>query len=839
MTQPETSTLPERFDRWFEDRGWTPRRHQLDMVGAARANRHALLVAPTGGGKTLAGFLPSLIDLADRPVGRRSREIHTLYISPLKALAVDVARNLETPVAEMGLDVTIESRSGDTSSARRDRQRNHPPDMLLTTPEQLALFCAWDGAREWFASLRCIVLDEIHALAPSKRGDLLCLALQRLQSFAPDARRVGLSATIEDVDRLRGWLAPGADAATVDLVRGGDGVSPHVDILVPEAEAPWTGHHARYAMRDVYAAIQTARTALVFVNSRWQAEFAFEQLWKLNEDSLPIALHHSSLSVEQRRKVEAAMVCGELRAVICTSTLDMGIDWGDVDLVIQLSAPKGASRLIQRIGRSNHRMDEPSKAVLVPANRFEVLECFAAQGAVDDGELDHEPTRSGALDALAQHVMGVACSEPFDLVGLYEEVTGASPFRDLTWEDWEAVVNFVATGGYALRTYDQYRRIAPGPDGRWAATSPAVIKRHRMNSGAIVTDGTLSVRIAGKKTLGTGRKIGEAEESYFEQLSVGDTFSFAGRVWQFNGIKGVDAMVTLASDPNPKRPSWGGTRLPISPSLARRVRQLIDKPDTAPLPAYIRAWLETQRERSAIPAPEELLIETFAHDDRHYLVCYPFEGVLAHGALAVLLTRRLAQLDLRPIGYTISDYAICISANSPLDGVDLARLFEADILGNDLEEWLADTFMVKRSFRDCAEIAGLIDRRLPGLVKTGRQVTFSTDLIYDVLRRYQPDHLLLRCARDDVAGQLIDRDRLAAMLTRISSRIVHRALDRLSPFSVPAMIALNPEPLKSEQDDDQMLIEAADRIAAAAMTPVPAHAKRGARPRSISRGRLS
>lgn len=836
MAQFDTLSLPDRFARWFENRGWTPRQHQLEMVAAGRANRHALLVAPTGGGKTLSGFLPSLLELADRPTGLRERQLHTLYISPLKALAVDVARNLEMPVSEMCLDVTIESRSGDTNSARRDRQRNRPPDILLTTPEQLALFCAWDGAREWFASLRCIILDEIHALAPSKRGDLLCLALQRLQSFAPAARRVGLSATIEDVDRLRGWLAPGANSKDVDLVQGSEGVSPRVDVLIPDAEAPWTGHHARYAMPDVYAAIQKARTALVFVNSRWQAEFAFEQLWKLNEESLAIALHHGSLSIEQRRKVEAAMVRGDLRAVVCTSTLDMGIDWGNVDLVIQLSAPKGASRLIQRIGRSNHRMDEPSQALLVPANRFEVLECFAAQGAVADGELDHEPERRGALDALAQHVMGVACSEPFDLQALYEEVTGAAPFQDLAWEDWEAVVDFVATGGYALRTYDQYRRIAPGPDGRWAATDPDVVRRHRMNSGAIVTDGTLSVRIAGKKTIGAGRKIGEAEESYFEQLSLGDTFLFAGRVWQFNGIKGVDATVTLATDHNPKRPSWGGSRLPISPSLARRVRQLIEMPDTAPLPPYIRAWLATQRERSAIPAPNELLIETFVHDDRHYLVCYPFEGVLAHGALAVLLTRRLAQLDIRPIGYTISDYAICISASQSLDGVDFDQLFKTDILGDDLDEWLAETFMVKRSFRDCAEIAGLIDRRLPGLVKTGRQVTVSTDLIYDVLRRYQPDHLLLRCARDDVAGQHIDRDRLAEMLSRISTRIVHRALDRLSPFSVPAMIAINPERVKDEQDDDQMLIEAADRIAtvANALSTPPA-----TRPRSVFRGRLS
>jgi len=832
------TALPPRFADWFASRGWSPRDHQLAMVDAAEGGEHALLIAPTGGGKTLAGFLPSLIDFDARgKAGKREAGTHTLYISPLKALAVDVARNLETPVAEMGLDIKIESRSGDTSSARRDRQRNRPPDILLTTPEQLALFCAWDGARAYFANLRCVVLDEIHALAPSKRGDLLNLALQRLQSFAPSLRRVGLSATVGDADQLRRWLAPGAVAEAVTLVRGTGGAAPVVDVLVPEAQAPWTGHHARYAMQDVLAAIESARTALVFVNSRWQAEFAFEQLWKLNTASLPIALHHGSLSVEQRRKVEAAMVRGQLRAVVCTSTLDMGIDWGDVDLVIQLSAPKGASRLVQRIGRANHRMDEPSRALLVPANRFEVLECFAARGAVAEGELDQEPERRGALDVLAQHVMAVACSEPFDLVSLHDEVCGATPYHGLPWEDWEAVIDLVATGGYALKTYDQYRRIRQGDDGLWAATSPAVVQRQRMNTGTIVSDGTLSVRIAGKKTLGTGRKIGEAEESYFEQLSIGDTFAFAGRIWQFNGISGVDAMVTLAHSNDPKRPSWGGSRLPISPSLAQRVRRLITDPRQAEaLPGYVRDWLSVQRERSAIPRPEELLVETFPDEDRFYLVCYPFEGVLAHGALAVLLTHRLGRLGLRPIGYTMSDYAICISAAKPLDGVDLDALFDVDVLGDDLEAWLADTFMVKRAFRDCAEIAGMIDRRIPGLVKTGRQVTFSTDLIYDVLRRYQPDHLLLRCARADVVGNLIDLDRLAVLLTRVRGRIVHKSLDHLSPFAVPAMIALNPEQVTDRADDDALLSEAADALAAAAMTSsVP---RRAAHPRRAIRGRL-
>src|SRR5579872_4110048 len=426
QTDLGTTTLPPRFSAWFEGRGWQVRSHQLAMVEKARAGRHALLIAPTGGGKTLAGFLPSLIELAERAPGNAPRGVHTLYLSPLKALAVDVERNLMAPIAEMGLRVTAESRTGDTGISRRQRQRVKPPDMLLTTPEQLALFCAWDGARRYFEDLECVIIDEAHAVWPSKRGDLLSLGLARLQQFAPNLRRVGLSATVDDPDVIRRWLTP-TTQDDVDLVRGAPGAAPVVDVLLSQGQVPWAGHTARHAMPEVYEAIRRARTALVFVNTRFQAEFAFQELWRLNDDNLPIALHHGSLAAEQRRRVEAAMARGELRAVVCTSTLDLGIDWGEVDLVIQLAAPKGSARLVQRIGRANHRLDEPSHALLVPASRFEMLECQAAREAVAEGALDGDPDRAGALDVLAQHVMGVACGEPFDLVALYEEVRSAAP----------------------------------------------------------------------------------------------------------------------------------------------------------------------------------------------------------------------------------------------------------------------------------------------------------------------------------------------------------------------------------------------------------------------------
>ncbi|MDP3660445.1 ligase-associated DNA damage response DEXH box helicase [Phenylobacterium sp.] len=811
--------LPDRFADWFAARGWAPRAHQLEMVAKARAGRDALLIAPTGGGKTLAGFLPSLIELMDRPPPNTPRGVHTLYISPLKALAVDVERNLMAPIAQMGLPITAESRTGDTGQARRQRQRIKPPDILLTTPEQLALFCAWEGARLYFQDLACVVVDEIHAIHASKRGDLLALDLARLQQFAPNLRRVGLSATVDDPDVIRTWLGYAPEdggGRAVDLVRGPAGAQPVVDVLLSEGRVPWAGHTAQHAMQEVYDVIRRSRTALVFVNTRFQAEFAFQELWRLNEDNLPIALHHGSLAAEQRRRVEAAMARGELRAVVCTSTLDLGIDWGDVDLVIQLASPKGASRMVQRIGRANHRLDEPSRALFVPANRFEMLECQAAREAIAENRFDGDPARVGALDVLAQHVLGCACSEPFDLVALYEEVRACGPYRALAWEDFEAVVDFVSTGGYALRTYDRFRRIVKGQDGLWRVRNAQTAQRHRLNVGAILSPAVLSVRLAGRRG-SVGRKIGEVEEGYLELLEVGDTFVFAGQVWKLVGVTSLDVLVSPAADKDPKMPSWGGSKFALSTYLAQRVRELMyDQAHWQVLPLDVREWLEAQRDRSRIPAESEMLLETFPRGKRWFMVCYPFEGRLAHTTLAMLLTRRLERMGAAPLGFVCNDYALAIWALKPLDSLDFDSLFAEDMLGDDLEDWLADSFMMKRAFKGCAIISGLIERRFPGTEKSGRQVTFSTDLIYDVLRRHQPDHLLLRCAREDAATGLIDVARVGQMLARIRGRILHADLDHLSPFSVPILLEIGKERVPGAAGE-MILTEAADDLIAEAL----------------------
>lgn len=802
--------LPPKFHQWFAARGWQPRAHQLALVDHAARGESVLLVAPTGGGKTLAGFLPTLIDLAERPKRAGKPGLHTLYISPLKALAVDVARNLDAPIADMALPITVETRTGDTSAARRQRQRHTPPDILLTTPEQLALLLAHPRAAQMFESLRAVVLDELHALYNSKRGDLLALGLARLSTLAPDHRRVGLSATVQDPAPLQRFLKPqpmtGEALSAIVVAQGG--ARPVIEISASDSYVPWAGHLARHAMLDVMAAIQGAKTALVFVNTRSQAERTFQELWAINDANLPIALHHGSLAIEQRRKVEAAMARGSLRAVVCTSTLDLGIDWGAVDKVICIGAPKGAARLVQRIGRANHRLDEPSAALLVPANRFEVLECNAARDAVLAGELDGERLKAGGLDVLAQHVWGTACAAPFDADGLYAEVRSAAPYRDLTRGDFDAVVDFVATGGYALRSYDRYARLRRMEDGRYRLAHPRLAQEYRLNAGVIVEDPMVEVRLQGRgrPAGGMGRRLGELEEYFIEQLAPGDTFVFAGEVVRFEGLRENAAYVTRTQDPEAEIPSYNGGKFPLSTFLAQRVREMVSSPnDWHKLPEPVQEWLKIQEWRSVIPMPGQLLIETFPRGNRHYLVCYPFEGRLAHQTLGMLLTRRMERAHLHPLGFVANEYALAVWAARDMGGLNMDGLFDQDMLGDDLDSWLADSNLYKRTFRNCAIIAGLIQRRFPGKEKSGRQVTFSSDLIYDVLRAHEPDHVLLRATYADAGTGLLDIARLGDMLARVKKRLVMRRLDRVSPLAVPALLEIAREMVARGAVDEAIL----------------------------------
>ncbi|MBL54805.1 MAG: DNA ligase-associated DEXH box helicase [SAR116 cluster bacterium] len=803
-----SSRLPVKFSNWFQAKGWSAYPHQLQMIEQIESGKSILLIAPTGAGKTLSGFLPSLIDLAETP----HQGLHTLYLSPIKALAVDIARNLDTPISEMGLPITVETRTGDTPQAKRNRQRTTPPNMLMTTPESLELMLSWPDADRMFGSVKMIIIDEIHALAGTKRGDLLSLSLAALRKLAPHSLSIGLSATVANPDRFTPWLD--ADQSRVAVLKPDLSKAIELSILDTEAERlPWSGHGGLYAAKDIYTLITTHRPCLVFVNTRAQAEMLFQALWVHNDLTLKIGLHHGSLEVGLRRKTEAAMARGELDAVVATSSLDLGIDWADIELVIQVGAPKGTSRLMQRIGRAGHRLDAPSRAPIVPANRFEVLESLAAKINVEEHILDDLPEHDGGLDVLAQHIVGRAVAGPFDADSLFDQVRSAAHYRRLSRESFDRALDFVATGGYALGHYSQFQRIVQGVDGLWRLTSRRVATRWKMNVGTIVETDTIKVRLKG------GPVLGEIEDYFVQGLSAGDTFIFAGRVLEFAGMKANQALARPGRTGEPKIPAYAGGRLPLSPGLAQRVRQLLNDPAIHRfLPPMVQEWLSIQKWVSDLPAEDKLLVETFPRGGKHYMVAYCFAGRNAHQTLGMLLTRRMERQGIGPLGFVATDYAIAVWSRHQVTTPD--SLFTTDILGDDLEEWMAESSMLKRSFRQVAIISGLIDKNSPGTEKTGKQVTINSDLIYDVLRQHQPDHLLLEATRADAARGMTDIKRLSDLLSDYAGHITHRSLQRVSPLSVPLLLEVGRESVTASAVDE-LLSELEDELISEAFHNLP------------------
>jgi ATP-dependent Lhr-like helicase len=808
--------LPVIFADWFAAQGWSLRAHQRAMLDAAAANEDALLIAPTGGGKTLAGFLPSLIDLSVNA----GQGLHTLYVSPLKALATDIARNLMAPVEAMQLDIRVETRSGDTPPDRRARQRLNPPDILLTTPESLALLLSYEDSGRFFAGLRCVVVDEIHALAGTKRGDQLALCLSRLGTLAPLMRKTGLSATVAHPQAMLDFLGLGAR-----LIEAGEGAKPEVRLLLPQGSIPWSGHMGLAAAEPVLRQIKQAGMTIVFVNTRAQAELIFQAIWKHNTENLPIGLHHGSLDIAQRRRVEAAMGSGKLRAVVATSSLDLGIDWGGVDQVLQIGAPKGVSRLLQRIGRANHRLDEASKAILVPANRFEVLECEAAIAGVAENALDGDPPRPGGLDVLAQHLLGLACAGRFHPDAVFAEVAASGPYAGLSRADFDDVLQFVEDGGYALAAYERYRKLFRDAEGFVYAANSRVVRQHRMNIGTIVEAPTLKIRLVGKRR-GFGQALGEVEEYFVNMLTPGDTFMFAGRLLKFLRLRETVVEVMEGGTGEPKVPAYEGGRMPMTTHLAGRVRAMLHEPGCwAGFPEDVQEWLRLQKQRSRLPGPDDLLVETFPRGGRWYMVAYCFEGRNAHQTLGMLLTKRLERFGYAPLGFVATDYVLATWSVHEPDNI--AQLFAQDMLGDDLEAWMAESSMLRRSFRHVAVISGLIQRYQPGADKNRRQVTVNSDLIYDVLRKHQPDHILLRATRADATSGLIDLGRIALLLERAHHRIIHMALSRVSPLAVPVLLEIGRERVAGGATEDELLLEA-EALVAEAMNPVEAPAARRA-----------
>jgi len=795
------NSLPPPITNWFTARGWSLHPHQQEMLARA-AEPALLLVAPTGGGKTLAGFLPTLAELASDP----RPGLHTLYISPLKALAADIRRNLTAPIAEMGLSIRVEDRTGDTTTTQRKRQRADPPQILLTTPESLALLLSYEDAPRIFDGLQRVIVDEIHALAESKRGDQLMLGLARLATLAPGLRRVGLSATVEDPPALARFLARAPQPCAV--LHADPGPDPDITMLDTRRPPPWAGGGGRYAIPDILDQVRAHQTTLIFHNTRAQAEIFFHDLWLQNTDDLPIGIHHGSLSREQRERVEAAMVAGALRAIVCTGSLDLGIDWGNVDLVIQVGAPKNVKRLVQRIGRANHRYNAPSKALLVPANRFEVVECVAALQAVQAHDLDGDPRGPGPLDVLCQHILATACAGPFDAGALYAEITTAGPYAALPRADFDACLEFCATGGYALRAYDRWRRLMLRGDGLWQLRDPRTAKMIRMNLGTIVDTEKLKVRMKGRG----GMPLGEVEEGFAASLTQGDTFLMGGQVVRFDGLRELTVEVTRDPGREPKLAVFDGTKFATSTRLSDRILQILNG-DWSALPAATQGWLALQAEVSVMPRRDRLLVESFPYEGREHLCLWGFAGRNAQQTLGLLATKRMEERGLHPLGFVATDYATLIWG---LDAVlDAAPLLDGAGLREGLEGWLAGNAVMKRSFRSTAQIAGLIERNLPGQRKSGRQATFSTDILYDTLRRHDPGHLMLRITAEEAMRGLVDFGRIEEMLARIGGRIDTHRLERVPPLAAPLLLEMGRVPVQGA-GRERLLAEAAERLMAAA-----------------------
>lgn len=813
MTQTTTkrAVIPARFKQWFEDRNWAIRDYQKKMIAAFVNQRSSLLIAPTGAGKTLSGFLASLIDISKQHdllskkvkkggTGKTSTQIsnqiglHTLYISPLKALTADIQRNLNEPIEEMGLCISVASRTGDTTAYQRQKQRKTPPNILLTTPESLMLMLSYADAPRIFGKLKAVIVDEAHSFAHSKRGDFTTLALSRLQAIKAQKQdsfiRFGLSATVAQREVLATWL--GHNSTPCDIVVAKSSVKPKVKILTNKNHIPFGGHMGKYAIKEIFAAIEKANTSLVFVNTRAQAELIFQALWEENKAVLPIAIYHGSLSKEQRSKTENMMASGALKAIVATSALELGIDWGDIDLVIQVGAPKGVSRLLQRIGRSNHRMDEPSNALLVPANRFEALECLSAIQAIQKAELDGDPPMSGALEILPQFILNCLCSEAATIDTIYQQVLDATPYSGIDRNTFEKLWYFTKDGGYALQSYERYNRLVQVDNEMYEPASKRVVMRHRQNIGTIVEAGRLKVKRI--RRAHSGKVIGEVEEYFAQQLVKGDTFFFAGEVLQFEGIKDMMVEAKPGKAKEPKIPSYVGGQMPLSTYLADAVRQLLNSPQKwRSLPKLVRDWLQLQTEFSALPRPNRVLIEQFPFRGAQVCLIYTFEGRKANQTLGMLVTRRMEKRGLKPLSFSITDYGLSISSVNAVNKHHIDELFHPNILGDELEDWMLEAPMLKRSFRRVAIVSGLIEQQYHSTKKTMRQVTFSTDLIYDTLREHDPDHILLQVTRDDAERELLDLKRLSDMLIRFVGCYDFISLEKASPMAIPIVLAVRSE----------------------------------------------
>ncbi|MEO6055320.1 MAG: ligase-associated DNA damage response DEXH box helicase [Gemmatimonadales bacterium] len=801
---------------WFDLHGWTPFPFQEEVWRAYLAGESGLVHAATGTGKTYAAWLGPVLewlrDYSSRPPRKADGPppLRVLWITPLRALAGDTEAALRAPVEDFGLPWTVESRTGDTPARVRARQRDRLPTALVTTPESLSLLLTREDAAAVFGHLELVVVDEWHELLASKRGVHTELALARLRRFRPRLRTLGLSATLGNLDVARDALL-GLDGTGSPrpgrLMRGLVPKALSVDALIPDTmeRFPWSGQIGLRLLPEVVRAIEESQSALVFTNTRATAEIWYQALLAARPDWAGIiALHHGSLDRATREWVEDGLREGKLRCVVCTSTLDLGVDFTPVDRVLQVGSPKGVGRLIQRAGRSGHQPGAVSRLTCVPTNALELVDVAAARDALEAGRIEARLPVERPLDLLAQHAVTVALGGGFVSDELFEEVRTTRAYRDLSRAEWAWILDFVTCGGAALRAYPEHSRVVVR-NGRYVVTSRLVAMRHRLSIGTIVSETSMKVQLL------RGRTLGSVEENFIARLRPGDHFTFAGRTLEFVRVRGLVAYVRKSVTPTSVVPHWSGARMPISPELAAGIRLKLDEARRGHYVgremAAVRPILELQAAWSRLPAPDELLVERVRTREGHHLFFYPVEGRLVHEGLAALFAYRMAQLG--PISFTLAanDYGLeLLSAEpAPVEEAIEAGLFSREHLLHDIPASLNAAELARRQFREIARVAGLIFQGYPGVNKSVKQVQASSELLYDVFTRYDPDNLLVFQAHREVLERQLERSRLVGALDRIAGgRISVIDVERPTPLAFPLLVDRAREQVTSEKLGDRI-----------------------------------
>ncbi|MGK0483950.1 MAG: ATP-dependent Lhr-like helicase [Planctomycetota bacterium] len=830
---------------WFQARGWEPFDFQRDTWAHYLEGGSGLVHAPTGFGKSLAAWMGPLIDAqqderALRPPSKRSDSppLTVIWVTPMRALAKDLVQNLGDVAADIAPGWTVESRSGDTPSTVRGRQARRLPTALVTTPESLTVLLSGADAAERFHAVRCVVVDEWHELFGTKRGVQTELALARLRTLGASVQTWGLSATLGNLEQAaeallgerasegpsKGHSEGPPNNPKHKLIRGTEQRDLRVETILPTSieRFPWSGHMGLRLLNEVAAELDTATSALVFTNTRRQAERWYQALcYARYEQKDRIALHHGSLDQEQRHEVERGLRSGELWAVVATSSLDLGVDFTPVDLVFQIGSPKGVARLAQRAGRSGHSPGRPSRLINVPAQALELIEFAAARDALARGDVESRPPILRPLDVLAQHVVTVAIGGGFRSDELLAEVRTTHAYRDLTDEEWIWVLEFARFGGETLSGYERFARIRQDKDGVFVGGNKRVIREHRLNIGTISGSGSLNVAYR------NGRRLGHVEETFLSRLRPGESFTFAGKAVELIRIEDATAYVRPAKKASALLPSWSGGRMPLSNELTQAVRRAMASVtrvlETGELSASpelnaVAPILALQRQASRIPAEHELLIERIRTRDGDHAFLFPLAGRLVHEGLAALLAWRATQRTPITITQSVSDWGIELLAGKdlPVHDDEWRALLSPDRLLEDLLQCLDGAGLAKRHFREIARVAGLIHPGLPGARKGQRQLQASSGLIFEVLSEHDPDNLLLVQARREVMERVLELTRMREALEAIQRceiRITRPA--QLTPLAFPLWAERMRDRVSSESWEDRVRAMAAKLEAAA------------------------